>query len=120
MVLAATQWGLDYLKYGFSGPPTVLRSFVFHHIKHFFQIVRKMAIIILMLHLIADRDSLLMWQLRNFLSAVFLAWAVVFCPFSCRIRKGMRRLPLEWIYADMSAKILFFRHAGPNFLIIKA
>jgi potassium-dependent mechanosensitive channel len=78
MVLAATRWGLDYLKYGFSGPPTVVRSFVFHHSKRFFRIIRKMAIIVLMLHLIADRDSILMWQLRNFLSAVFLVWAVVF------------------------------------------
>jgi potassium-dependent mechanosensitive channel len=78
LILLATQWGLDYLKYGFSGPPTVLRSFVSHHIRRFFQIFRVMAIVVLMLNWIAERDSILMWQLRNFLSAAFLAWAVVF------------------------------------------
>ena len=78
LILSATQWGLDYLKYGFSGPSTVLRSFVSHHIKRFFQIFRTMGIIVLMLNWVAERDSILLWQLRNVLSAVFLVWAVVF------------------------------------------
>jgi potassium-dependent mechanosensitive channel len=91
LILLATQWGLDYLKYGFSGPQTVLQSFVSHHIKRFFQIFRVMAIVVLMLNWIAERDSILMWALRNFLSALFLAWAVVFWLKMKRILPEARR-----------------------------
>jgi small-conductance mechanosensitive channel len=78
LILLATQWGLDYLKYGFSGPQTVFWSFVSHHIRRFFQIIRTVVIIVLMLSWITERDSILVWLLRNVLSAVFLSWVVVF------------------------------------------
>lgn len=102
IILVATQWGLDYLKYGFSGPPTVLRSFVSHHVRRFFQIFRTVAIIVLMLNWVAERDSIMIWQLRNVLSAVFLAWAVVFWLKMKRIlfegrRQGQEIFNPKWI-----------------------
>jgi potassium-dependent mechanosensitive channel len=104
LILLATQWGLDYLKYGFSGPPTVFWSFVSHHIRRFFQIIRTMAIIVLMLSWIAERDSILIWLLRNVLSAVFLSWALVFWLKMKRIlfegrRQGQEIFNLKWIKA---------------------
>jgi small-conductance mechanosensitive channel len=78
LVLLITRRGLDYLKHGFRGPPTALRSFVSLHLKRFFRIYRIAIIVFLMLLWIAGRDSLLAWMARTAVSAGFLAWAIVF------------------------------------------
>jgi len=91
LVLLVTRWGLDYLKHGFRGPPTGLRSFVFLHLKRFFRFFRTACIVILMLFWIEGRDSLLAWLVRAVVSAGVLAWAVFFWrQMKPVLVKGMR------------------------------
>lgn len=78
LLLLVTRWGLDYLKHGFRGPPTDLRSFVSRHLKRFFRFFRAAGIVALMLLWIEGRDSLLALTARAFVAAGFLAWAVFF------------------------------------------
>ena len=91
LVLLVTRWGLDYLKHGFRGPPTELRSFVSLHLKRFFRFYRAAGIVALVLFWIEGRDSLLALVARAFLSAGFLAWAVFFWrQMKPVLVKGMR------------------------------
>ena len=78
LVLLVTRWGLDYLKHGFLGPPTELRSFVSLHLKRFFRFYRAAGIVALVLFWIEGRDSLLALVARAVVSTGFLAWAVFF------------------------------------------
>jgi small-conductance mechanosensitive channel len=77
-VLLITRWGLDYLKHGFRGPPTVLRSFASLHLKRFLRFYRAAGLVALILFWIEGKDSLLAWMARSVVTAVFLAWAVFF------------------------------------------
>jgi hypothetical protein len=70
--------------------------------KAIFPNFRTVAIIVLMLNWVAERDSILIWLLRNVLSAVFLAWAVVFWLKMKRIlfegrRQGQEIYNPKWI-----------------------
>jgi len=76
--LLITRWGLDYLEYGFRGPPTGLRSFVSLHLNRFFRFFRATVIGIAMLIWVGGMNNLLIWMAQVVLSIVFLAWAVVF------------------------------------------
>jgi len=78
LVLLVTRWGLDYLKRGFRGQPTGLRSFVAGHLKHFIRFYRSALLVVITLLWIAGRDSSLVWMVRTVVSAGFLGWAVVF------------------------------------------
>ena len=78
LALLITRWGLDYLKYGFRGPPTDLRSFVSLRLKRFLRFFRTAGIVVLMLFWIEGQDSLLAWMARAVMSAGFLAWALFF------------------------------------------
>jgi small-conductance mechanosensitive channel len=78
LYLLMTRWGLDYLEFSLSGPPTALRSYVVRRLKHFFQVFRIAAILLILLVLFAGSDSLLNWLARTLISAVFLILAVAF------------------------------------------
>ena len=78
LLLLITRWGLDYLKHGFRGPPTDLRSYVSLHLKRFFRFFRAAGIVALLLLWIEGRDSLLALMARAFVATGFLAWAVLF------------------------------------------
>ncbi|MGD8660170.1 MAG: mechanosensitive ion channel [Desulfobacterales bacterium] len=78
LLLLITRWGLDYLKHGFRGQSTALRSFVSLHLRRFFRFYRAAIIVVLMLLWIAGRDGLLPWVARTAVSAVFLTWTIVF------------------------------------------
>ncbi|MGD9273795.1 MAG: mechanosensitive ion channel [Desulfobacterales bacterium] len=78
LLLLVTRWGLDYLKHGFCGPPTDLRSFVSLYLKRFLRFFRTAGIVGLVLLWIEGRESLLALIVRAFVSAGFLAWAVFF------------------------------------------
>jgi potassium efflux system protein len=78
LLLLITRWGLDYLKHGYRGPPTDLRSFVALHLKRFLRFFRAAGIVALMLLWIEGRNNLLALMARAFVSAAFLAWAVFF------------------------------------------
>ncbi|MGW8187149.1 MAG: mechanosensitive ion channel domain-containing protein, partial [Desulfobacterales bacterium] len=78
LLLLVTRWGLDYLKHGFRGPPTDLRSFVSRHLKRFLRVFRAAGSVALLLLWIEGRDSLLALMARAIVSAFFLAWAVLF------------------------------------------
>ena len=91
LLLLVTRWGLDYLKHGFRGPPTVLRSFVSRHLKRFFRIFRAAGSVALLLLWIEGRDSLLALIARVIVSAGFLAWAVLFWwQMTPVVREGVR------------------------------
>ena len=75
LMLLLTQWGMDYLKYGFrSQPPTVLKSFASPILSRFFRAYRTTLICFMILILIAGRDSLATWMVRGLISAALLAW----------------------------------------------
>jgi small-conductance mechanosensitive channel len=97
-VLLITRWGLDYLEYGFSGPPTGLRSFVSLHLNRFFRFFRATVIGLTMLIWVAGMNNLLIWMAQVVLSIVFLAWAVVFW-------RQMKPVVVEGVRHDQ---------AGPN------
>jgi small-conductance mechanosensitive channel len=78
LVLLVTRWGLDYLKHGFRGQSTALRSFISRHLRRFFRFYRAAFIVVLMLLWIAGRDSLFAWMARTVVSVCFLAWTVIF------------------------------------------
>ena len=107
LALLASRWGLDCLEYCDSGPPTVLRSFVSGQIKNFLRIYRVMVVFVLILALIAGRDSLTMWVARLLLSLVFLGWTAVFWLGIKRMfvqaRRGGRAFPkperIGWVKA---------------------
>jgi hypothetical protein len=91
LLLLVTRWGLDYLKHGFRGPPTDLRSFVSRHVKRFLRIFRAAGSVALLLLLIQGRDSLLALIARAIMSAGFLAWAVFFWrQMMPVVREGVR------------------------------
>lgn len=77
LVLLVTRWGLDYLNYGFQGPSTVFRSFVTLHLKRFFQFFRAVAIVILMMIGLIGSGGVLVWIVRDVLSAAVLVWAII-------------------------------------------
>ena len=88
LVLLLSRWGLDYLEFVASGPPTALRSFVSSHLKRFFRIYRTVLVVVLILALLAGRDSMTMWIARGLISTVFLGWTAAFWI-------GIRRLTTE-------------------------
>lgn len=78
LVLLITRLGLDYLNFGFHGPPTVLRNFVAGHLERIFRFFRWSGIAGILLTWIAGRDNLLYWLFWDILSLVYIAWAVIF------------------------------------------
>jgi small-conductance mechanosensitive channel len=91
LLLLVTRWGLDYLKHGFRGPPTDLRSFVSRHLKRFLRIFRAAGSVALLLLWIEGRDSLLALIARAIVSAGFLTWAVFFWrQMTPVVREGVR------------------------------
>ena len=107
LTLLVSRWGLDCLEYCDSGPPTVLRSFLSGQIKIFLRIYRVLVVFVLILALIAGRDSLTMWVARLLLSLVFLGWTAVFWLGIKRMivqaRRGGRAFPkperIGWVKA---------------------
>jgi small-conductance mechanosensitive channel len=77
-VLLVARWGMDFIKHGFKGPQTALRSFVSLHLKRFMRFFRIAIITVLLLSLVTGVDSLLAWTARNIVMAIFLGMAVVF------------------------------------------
>jgi small-conductance mechanosensitive channel len=77
-VLLVARWGIDFIKHGFKGPQTALRSFVSLHVKRFMRFFRIAIIIVLLLWLVTGVDSLLAWTAKNIVMAAFLGSAAVF------------------------------------------
>jgi small-conductance mechanosensitive channel len=77
-VLLVTRWGMDFIKHGFKGPQTALRSFVSLHLKRFMRVFRIAMITVMVLSLMAGTDSLLAWTANNIVMATFLGLASVF------------------------------------------
>jgi len=91
LLLLITRWGLDYLKHGFRGPPTDLRSFVSRHLKRFLRSFRAAGSVALLLLWIEGRESLLALMTRAIVSAGFLAWAILFWrQMKPVVREGVR------------------------------
>ncbi|MGD9250945.1 MAG: mechanosensitive ion channel, partial [Desulfobacterales bacterium] len=78
LTLLLTRWGFDYLKYGFAGPPTDLRAYAAHRLKHFLRVFRITIVLLILLNWIAGSASLLIWLALSFTAAVFLALALGF------------------------------------------
>ncbi|MBW2470184.1 MAG: hypothetical protein JRE62_12840 [Deltaproteobacteria bacterium] len=77
-VLLVTRWGMEFIKHGFKGPQTALRSFVSLHLKRFIRVFRIAMITVMVLSLMAGTDSLLAWTAINIVMATFVGLAVVF------------------------------------------
>lgn len=77
-VLLVVRWGMDFIKHGFKGPQTALRSLVSLHLKRFLRFFHIAIITVLVLSLVTGVDSLLAWIAKNILMAALLGLAAVF------------------------------------------
>ena len=77
-VLLVARWGILFIKHGFIGPQTAMRSLVFLHLKRFIRFFRMAIVVVMVLSLTAGMDSPLAWTARNVMMAAFLGLAVVF------------------------------------------
>jgi small-conductance mechanosensitive channel len=78
LILLITRWGMDYLAYGISGPPTLLRTFVIQRLKRFFRIFRMMAVAMAFAMWVAGSNSPVSWMMRNLFGIILIIWAICF------------------------------------------
>ena len=78
LVILLTRWGLDFIEFGFQGPKTELREYVYRHLKLYFQFFCVTWIVGMLLVWISGRNSWLTWLINSILSAVLLAWVAIF------------------------------------------
>ena len=78
LILLIASWGMDYLDYGFQGPPTGLRTYVVQQFKRLFIFFRTATIVIVLLYWIAGRENLVSRLAWDFYATAYLVWLVVF------------------------------------------
>jgi small-conductance mechanosensitive channel len=105
-VLLAVRWGMYFIKHGFKGPQTALRSFVSLHLKRFLRFFRIAIITVLVLSLVAGVDSLLAWTANNIVMAALLGLAVVFLR---RIKPVLARQAREGLHPPNPSRMALFR-----------
>ncbi len=78
VVLLITRWGVDYLKHGASGTPTVLRNFVTQRLTRLLRLFRVATIVFVIVKWIVGIDSLLTGLVWDIVVSAYLIWFVLF------------------------------------------
>ncbi len=78
LVLLVTRWGMGYLDHGFSGSPSVLRTFVTGRLKRLLRLYRAAAIAFFIVKWIVGIDSLLTGLVWDVGVTVILIWTLNF------------------------------------------
>jgi small-conductance mechanosensitive channel len=91
LLLLLTRWGLDFLKFGSSAPPTAVRTYVSTHMRRLLRFARPVGLAFILLTWITGMGSFPVWIAANLLGMVLLAWNVRFWrALSSAMAEGVR------------------------------